>query len=333
MTTTSPPLQDAVARRPRNPDRIDEQLIELLERDGRASFAELGHLVDLSGDSVGQRIRRLTEDGTIKVVGSVSPSVLGYTTFALIAIEVDGPAQHLADTLAAFPFTDFVACTAGSIDVLVEIVCRDDAEVFEAIETLRATPGVRRCQTFVYLSVEKYTYAVRGVGGIGGPQNLLHDGSVMEQRPGLNLDDSDMAIIRALQEDGRASYAELVGVTQLTYPSARRRVLRLIQSGIIQINTQVNRLRTGSHVQAGVGVRVEGPTADYIDRLREIPQVGMVISTTGPFDLILEVTCSSKRELAQLVGQTLRSYTGVVATETYNYLSIHKLPQTWADLT
>lgn len=316
----------------RIPDRIDEQLIALLEQDGRASFAELGQIVDLSGDSVSQRVRRLTEDGTIKVVGSVSPGVLGYTTFALVAIEVDGPAQALADALAELPFTDFVACTAGSIDVLVEIVCRDDAELFEAMETLRATPGVRRCQTFVYLSVEKYTYAVRGFNGLGGPQNML-GGTPEAAHIGSSLDESDMALIRALQEDGRASYADLVGVTRLTYPSARRRVLRLISTGVVQINTQVNRLRAGSHVQAGVGVRVEGPTDEYIDRLRTIPQVGMVISTTGPFDLILEVTCTSKNELATLVGKTLRSFGGVVATETYNYLTIHKLPQTWANLT
>lgn len=50
-------------------DRTDRQIIAALDADGRASLAEIGKGVGLSGPAVGERLRRLREDGVIEGFG------------------------------------------------------------------------------------------------------------------------------------------------------------------------------------------------------------------------------------------------------------------------
>jgi len=49
--------------------------------------------------------------------------------------------------------------TAGSFDLLIEVVCQDDDHLFALLnDRIRAIPGVRSTETFVYLSLRKQTY-------------------------------------------------------------------------------------------------------------------------------------------------------------------------------
>jgi broad specificity phosphatase PhoE len=61
--------------------------------------------------------------------------------------------------LAAFDEVDYVVCTAGSFDLLAELVCEDDEHLLELInKRIRALPGVRSTESFVYLKLRKQTY-------------------------------------------------------------------------------------------------------------------------------------------------------------------------------
>jgi DNA-binding Lrp family transcriptional regulator len=311
-------------------DEIDEALIGLLRADGRASFSDMSQRVGLSGEAVRHRVDRLERSGTIKVVGSVSPAVLGYETFALVAIGVSGSAQEVAASLTALSSTDFVASTAGEFDLLVEVVCKDDDELLEVLDSIREIPGIQRCQTFMYLSVSKYAYDEGVPASLGG---VPDSGRKSTSGPAsLSLDDADMAIIDALRENGRTSYADLAQMAGMAYPSARRKVMRLREAGVLQIKTIVNPMLSQRRVQAGVGMRVAGDIQAVVTQLQGLPEVGMVLTTSGTFDLMLEVTCIDKADLADLVGSRLRAIENVVSTHTYTYLRIHKLAYTWTGL-
>ena len=57
------------------------------------------------------------------------------------------------------PEVDYVVLTAGSFDLLIEIVCEDDDHLFALLnDKIRAVPGVRSTETFIYLSLRKQTY-------------------------------------------------------------------------------------------------------------------------------------------------------------------------------
>jgi Lrp/AsnC family transcriptional regulator for asnA, asnC and gidA len=54
---------------------------------------------------------------------------------------------------------DYVVITAGSFDVLAEVVCEDDNHLLEILGRVRAVPCVTSTETFVYLKLRKQTYS------------------------------------------------------------------------------------------------------------------------------------------------------------------------------
>jgi len=53
---------------------------------------------------------------------------------------------------------EYLVVTAGSYDFLAEVVVRDEGELLEATNAIRATPGVTSTETFVYLELVKQTF-------------------------------------------------------------------------------------------------------------------------------------------------------------------------------
>ncbi|NUW09205.1 Lrp/AsnC family transcriptional regulator, partial [Streptomyces sp. CAI-21] len=76
-------------------DAVDRQLIQALRENGRASYAELGRLVGLSGPSVTDRINRLEAAGVITGYrATVASEALGLGVTALIGISLSDAADH-----------------------------------------------------------------------------------------------------------------------------------------------------------------------------------------------------------------------------------------------
>jgi Lrp/AsnC family transcriptional regulator for asnA, asnC and gidA len=150
--------------------------------------------------------------------------------------------------------------------------------------------------------------------------------------PREEFDDADRALVAVLQQDGRASFKELAEQSGVPYASARRRVLRLLERGVVRIVTITNQLLYGRRVQAGIGLRVQGPIPEVVRRLESIEEVEVVTATTGPYDLLLEVSCASRADMYRLTGTVLRQIEGITSTETFSYIDIHKLPYTWTAL-
>lgn len=76
----------------------------------------------------------------------------------MIGLRTDGDLEAVADRLAGFEEIDYVVITAGSFDLLVEVVCRNDAHLLEILQKLRAVEGVLATEAFVYLKLRKQTY-------------------------------------------------------------------------------------------------------------------------------------------------------------------------------
>jgi Lrp/AsnC family transcriptional regulator for asnA, asnC and gidA len=103
---------------------------------------------------VRQRVQKLTDAGVIRIVALTDPQQLGLTRQAMIGVTVSGDVRAVADALAAIPAVDYVVMTAGTFDLLAEVVCEDDEELIELLNArIRALEGVVSTETFVYLKV------------------------------------------------------------------------------------------------------------------------------------------------------------------------------------
>lgn len=141
------------------PDETSKLIIEQLQTDGRRSYAEIGKAVGLSEAAVRQRVQKLTESGTIQIVAVTDPMQLGFTRQAMIGVRATGDTREVAARLAELTAVDYVVLTAGSFDLLVEVVCEDDEELIGLLnDEIRTIPGVASTETFVYLRLHKQRY-------------------------------------------------------------------------------------------------------------------------------------------------------------------------------
>jgi Lrp/AsnC family transcriptional regulator for asnA, asnC and gidA len=145
-------------------DDVSKSIIEQLQEDGRRPYASIGKAVGLSEAAVRQRVSKLLETGVMQIVAVTDPMQVGFNREAMIGVEVDGDIEAVADVIVKMPEVSYLVVTAGSYDILLEVVCEDDEALLEVINRkIRALPGVRRTETFMYLKLRKqiYTWGTR----------------------------------------------------------------------------------------------------------------------------------------------------------------------------
>jgi len=65
----------------------------------------------------------------------------------------------VAEALSQLAAVDYVVLTAGSFDLLVEVVCENDDQLIALLnQRIRTLPGVVSAETFVYLKLHKQFY-------------------------------------------------------------------------------------------------------------------------------------------------------------------------------
>lgn len=142
------------------------------------------------------------------------------------------------------------------------------------------------------------------------------------ESPTVELDEVDRALISALQEDGRLSYADLASLVALTPGGVRKRVMRLEDQGVVQVVGVTDPLRLGYRSMAMLGVVVQGDVELLADAVSELPGVIYVVFTAGQFDLMVEVIAEDQDALFRVINHDVRAITGVARIESFPYFSI-----------
>ena len=150
-----------VDRKPQNGslDDVSKAIIEQLQTDGRTSYATIAKNVGLSDAAVRVRVQRLLDQDVMQIVAVTDPLQLGFTRQAMVGVRTEGDTQLVADRLAEMSEVTYVVTTAGSFDLIIEVVCEDDEELLDLVSRqIRTLPGVASTETFVYLKLNKQHY-------------------------------------------------------------------------------------------------------------------------------------------------------------------------------
>ena len=138
-------------------DAVDRQLIQALRENGRASYAELGRLVGLSGPSVTDRINRLEQAGVITGYrATVNPASLGLGVTALVGLQLSDAADHedVASRLRELDEIEDCWFIAGDDSYMLKVRVGDVDGLERTIRRLSGTKGVARTRTTVVLSTK-----------------------------------------------------------------------------------------------------------------------------------------------------------------------------------
>ncbi|PRX95738.1 Lrp/AsnC family transcriptional regulator [Allonocardiopsis opalescens] len=136
-------------------DALDEKIIALLVRDGRAGYAAIGARVGLSAPAAKRRVDRLVGTGAITgFTAVIDQAVLGWSTEAYVELYCSGqPAPSLlARSLAAIPEVVSASTVTGDADTLLRVRAADVRHFERVLERLTALPYVERTRTTLVLS-------------------------------------------------------------------------------------------------------------------------------------------------------------------------------------
>jgi Lrp/AsnC family transcriptional regulator for asnA, asnC and gidA len=93
----------------------------------------------------------------MQIVAVTDPLQLGLHRQAMILIKVEGDVREVAAELATFEEVDYLVMTAGSVDLLAEVVVSDDEALLLLLnDRIRSVPGVT--ESVIYLQLTKQTY-------------------------------------------------------------------------------------------------------------------------------------------------------------------------------
>lgn len=141
-------------------DEIDRAVIEALQVDGRAAFAQIAEQLGVSPGMIRQRYSRLADQGFLKVVAITNPLRMGYKTMAMIGIRVDGSKLlEVAEKISKLEEVIYLVISSGRFDIFAEVVCRDHEDLLRFItEKLATIEGVRESESFMHLKIVKEVY-------------------------------------------------------------------------------------------------------------------------------------------------------------------------------
>jgi Lrp/AsnC family leucine-responsive transcriptional regulator len=135
-------------------DKIDREIIRLLQVDGRASYTDLGAAVHLSANAAAERVRRLLQDGTIVGVHAVvDPAALGMTIEAQIDVKLRATtsADEFERAIRDVPQVLTATLLTGSFDYALRVACSDRADLAELTETIRNKAGAQETYSRIIL--------------------------------------------------------------------------------------------------------------------------------------------------------------------------------------
>lgn len=130
-------------------DETDREILEILKKDGRASYTAIANEVGVSEGTVRNRVENMQESGVIE----------------RFTVEVEEPAQSRAfisvdvstergfdEIIEEFPENLEIYEIAGDMDMLVYISRESPEQVNDAVDSIREVNGVEGTQTYMVLS-------------------------------------------------------------------------------------------------------------------------------------------------------------------------------------
>ncbi len=136
-------------------DRIDAQLLELLQEDGRRTYAELGAAVGISGPAAHERVKKLEARGVITgytVRVSAEAVGLAILAFTWVTQSPGTVATDLTGDFAAIPEIEACHHITGEADYLLKIRARDTRDLERVLRAVQTTRHVFTTETDVVFS-------------------------------------------------------------------------------------------------------------------------------------------------------------------------------------
>ena len=138
-------------------DDLDFAILAHLQEDGRKSFTDIAKDLDIAVGTVRNRVTKLLDDNTLKIIGRVNPHRVGFNAPATINVSLQPQyIEEAIEEIAKFPEVSYLALVTGEYDLVVDVMCENGSHLTEfLINRLSKVKGISKMQTSIVLRIGK----------------------------------------------------------------------------------------------------------------------------------------------------------------------------------
>lgn len=132
----------------------------------------------------------------------------------------------------------------------------------------------------------------------------------------VKLDDIDRQILEALKRNSRVKYTELARIVGVTEGAIRRRVDRLVESGVIKrFTVEIGATKPLLKALVLISARTSHPLSTVSERVKKLHNVEAVYEVSGLYDIVAIIKGSDISDLNNCIDE-IRKIDGVESTNT-----------------
>lgn len=268
-------------------DEIDAKIIKDLLCDGRKSFAEIAKECHVTTNVIRKRFAALNRKGII--VGATTQmnyEPFGYPAVATLLLNVES--QHVEKTFESMKkIPDVLVIRQFNSRYGIRLIARLKSmkDIDHIKDAIRLHSSVSDVRNYFWLNVKN------------NPENLAllpTQGERLSSEPipakpiaEVFVDNTDQKIAEILAKNGRMSFRQISVKTGISTDTVIRRYERLVKSGALKVSIQINPEKLGYQavLDFSIAFAFHTETSAIIDDLAKIPNVIIIIKTSGDYDL------------------------------------------------
>lgn len=296
-------------------DELDLALLNALQIRPRVGWTELGRVLGVDPGTLARRWSRLTESGSAWVTCYPGAGASGSLAYVEVRA-APGAVREVATTLASDPHVLTVELLSGTCDLLLVVAATELAVLARyVLHRLSAVPGVTEVGTRLVTRLfgEGSRWRLRSLEP--AQNRALGEAATrtMARRPPTKEDE---ALLLALGEDGRMSYAELADRTGLSPATARRRMARLLAAGSAVLRCEVAHSLSGWPVSLTLWAQAPPPALEEIARwTMTLPEMRSIAALVGPANLVMFAWLRSPEDSLRLEVEITRRFPALTVTD------------------
>ena len=132
-------------------DKIDEKILEFLQKDSRESFVEIGKKLKMSESAVRRRVKNMVDNGIIEKFTVQVGEANSTSAIVLISVDSSVDTAKVSTKLTKLSDVKTVYEITGQYDISVIIRAQNITEINKCIDDLRKIPGVIDTNTVIIL--------------------------------------------------------------------------------------------------------------------------------------------------------------------------------------
>ena len=146
-------------------DDLNQQIVRLLQEDGREAYDVIGQKLGVSGGTIRNRVTRMRDAGMLRIVAVVDPVAVDYESDAMLGIKTaPGVAPTaVAQRLDPHQAVVYVMWVSGRFDLLVEVVCDEETELTTFLnDHIHGQPDIAHVEVMTRLGMFKNQFLLKG---------------------------------------------------------------------------------------------------------------------------------------------------------------------------